>query len=95
MPSHALSPLAVWTHIEEEIGFPQCGSEACIKSEEPPKWKGKQVSNLLNYAHLLFALRIMSFATFSIIAALAATVSAHGYVNNASIGGVDYTVSLL
>ncbi|KAK0108734.1 Esterase/lipase/thioesterase, variant 2 [Cadophora gregata f. sp. sojae] len=33
----------------------------------------------------------MSFATFSILAALAATVSAHGYVNNASIGGVSYT----
>ncbi|KAH9206444.1 glycosyl hydrolase family 61-domain-containing protein [Leptodontidium sp. 2 PMI_412] len=34
----------------------------------------------------------MSFATFSLLAALAATtVSAHGYVNNASIGGVEYT----
>ncbi len=37
----------------------------------------------------------MSFATFSILAALAATVSAHGYVNNASIGGVSYTVRFL
>lgn len=36
---------------------------------------------------------IMSFATFSLLAALAATASAHGYVDNATIAGVEYTVN--
>ncbi|PBP21232.1 glycosyl hydrolase family 61 [Diplocarpon rosae] len=33
----------------------------------------------------------MSFPTFSLLAALAATVSAHGYVDNATIGGTLYS----
>jgi hypothetical protein len=61
-------------------------------------YKGKPAAKIEGQASLkTFSYTlIMSFATFSLLAALAATtVSAHGYVNNASIGGVEYTVSAL
>lgn len=33
----------------------------------------------------------MFFKTFSVLTALAATVSAHGYVEKVTVGGVTYT----